>query len=197
MSPDEPADGGFPPAPDRERQFRRMMAFSAAWVLLAAGFFGGWLYFAAQRAPTRGLGNEWLLLLAAGLCAGLAVVCRVWAGQPVRQTWGPPGALSASKRKRQLLLGGLIVLPWYVGAMYILWPYADESLLPFVLRAAAPFVAGAVVLVVALLVRTVVRKVFFARLRRRAAQLLSEQDLEDGQDGPPTGSEWGRGDEVE
>ena len=63
-----------PTEPGSEQRFGRMKAASAVCVLLAAGFFGAWLYLATQWAPAKGPRREWLLLVPAGMCAGLAIV---------------------------------------------------------------------------------------------------------------------------
>lgn len=169
----------------RERRFRRMKAASAVCVVLAAAFFAAWLYLATQWAPARGPRGEWLLLVPAGVCAGLAIVLRTWAGHPFRDTWRRPVALTSWARRRRLLIILGIAVFLYAGEVYVLRRlHVDEPVQRLLLRAARPFIVVGVACALALLFRTLARKALFAYLRRRVERRLENERGDDHHSNP-------------
>jgi len=116
-----------PSEPESEQRFRRMMAASATCILLAAGFFGGWLYLATQWAPRRGPSKEWVVLVPAGMLAALAYLFRRWAGAPLRDTWGRPTREAPARWRRRAIIGAIILVPWFAGVLYALWAYGGMT----------------------------------------------------------------------
>ena len=183
MDPTKPTGNQSAAKPASEGRFRRMMVASSVCVVLAAVSLGAALCFAAYADP-RGVRHAWPLLLAAGVCGGLAIVFRTWADQPRRDTWTPPNLLNRSSRKRRCIIGLAISLVWYAVGMYFLWRVTEEPADVFLPLAVLPLIGVVVSALLVGVVVFVIQKLLMAYLKRRATRLLKEQgvDSERGDD---------------